>query len=157
RGAGRAQVVDPRADPAPGAVAGAGRPVDRRRRRAGRRPPHGIVPVSDPPDGPAHVLRRRGGAGDGGGGGGAAAGGAGGRGGAREPAAGAAGGGHRPDEDPALRGLNHHAYASGAGPPGPGKMASSRFVVSASSFSSRTATASSSCWAVRGPMIGAVT
>src|SRR5919197_769579 len=51
----------------------------------------------------------------------------------------------------------YQAYASGAGPPGPGKIRSSARIVRSSSVISSTRSAPSSCSIVRGPMIGAVT
>src|SRR5437764_6503760 len=51
----------------------------------------------------------------------------------------------------------HHAYASGAAPPGPGKSSSSRDSVSSASVIGTACKASSSCSMVRGPRITAVT
>lgn len=53
--------------------------------------------------------------------------------------------------------LAHQAYASGAGPPGPGNNSSSFFKVSFDSVSVTLRIEPFSCSNVRGPMIGAVT
>jgi SAM-dependent methyltransferase len=52
---------------------------------------------------------------------------------------------------------HHQAYASGAGPPGPGKISSSFFNAASSSVIARARRLPVSCSVVRGPMIGAVT
>lgn len=62
----------------------------------------------------------------------------------------------RPLSPPGLP-LLHHAYASGASPPGPGQMRSSRASASVSSLIWSARRLPSSCAIVRGPMIGAVT
>ena len=52
---------------------------------------------------------------------------------------------------------SHQAYASGASPPGPGQISSSRCSVSSDSAISSARRLPVSCSIVRGPMIGAVT
>src|SRR4029450_682843 len=67
------------------------------------------------------------------------------------------GGGSQGSGPGSLRVRAYQAKASGAGPPGPGQISSSRFIVGLSSLRSSARIALSSCSGIRGPMIGAVT